>query len=77
MTTPTQTAQKKKYVLNEEQKDRIKWLKENKCQEEDCYNFAEKGYIYCVLHLHGFPQKMDTEDIILLNLDEEQNDQPN
>ena len=61
-----------KLILNEEQKKRVEWLKERKCQEEGCYNFSESGYIYCVLHLYGFPSKLNTEDILLLNADEEQ-----
>jgi len=44
-------------------KNTIKWIKENKCQTEGCYNYSERGYILCVNHLHGFPQKIDDEDI--------------
>jgi len=41
----------------------FEYLKEHKCSEKGCYYFAEKGYIYCVFHLHGFPRKMDADDI--------------
>lgn len=47
-------------------KTRVDYLLENKCKEKDCYNYSERGYIYCVNHLHGFPHRMDTEDIAKL-----------
>ena len=47
----------------------IEYLKEHKCQERDCYNFAEQGYVFCVYHLHGFPRKMDKEDIERYNVE--------
>jgi len=65
--------QKDKIILTEEQLKRISWLKENKCKEPNCYNLCLRGYIYCEGHLYGFPRKMDVEDILLLNIDEEHN----
>jgi hypothetical protein len=44
-------------------RNNIEWLKENKCAEPQCFNYTARGYIYCEGHLHGFPQRMDDEDI--------------
>jgi|WetSurMetagenome_2_1015567.scaffolds.fasta_scaffold1428936_1 hypothetical protein len=49
----------------------IEWLKESKCQYEECYNYRMHGYIYCVLHLYDFPEEMDEEDIKRLKFNEE------
>jgi hypothetical protein len=39
------------------------YLKECKCAQEGCFNYHREGYIYCIGHLYGFPQRMLEEDI--------------
>lgn len=35
----------------------LEWL-DRKCQEEECTNVRERGYIYCTDHLYGFSNKL-------------------
>jgi len=44
----------------------FKWL-ERKCCSEGCMNISERGYIYCIHHLHGYPSRLPDEVIEYLN----------
>jgi hypothetical protein len=44
-------------------KDEMDYWIEHKCEEKGCYNVAEKGYIFCIPHLHGTPSKLPEEVI--------------
>jgi len=54
----------------EYKKPKLAFLKEHKCVEENCYNYSHPGFILCVGHLHGFPNRMHPDDIELLKEDE-------
>jgi hypothetical protein len=46
-------------LSNEEDRDIVESHINRKCAEKECKNYAEKGFIYCVNHLHGFPKRID------------------
>lgn len=41
------------------------WI-DRKCIEKGCWNVREGGVVYCIRHLHGFPQRLPDDAIAAL-----------
>ena len=53
----------KKMKLTKEELNRAKLF----CSNRDCIYYAQSGYVFCEIHLHGRPTELNDEDLLLKN----------
>jgi len=47
--------------LTEEEKKRAEFF----CSTRDCIYYAQSGYAFCEIHLHGQPTELSSDDLLL------------